>query len=182
MGEFSFLDEQIGGNVKLVKTEEGNFYKYTILNDTEFVFSCGRESKEVFVRKYDCKKYTRLPDLVYENYDYLVFSTKTGSDTWTDDIVHFNPDTLIQTQALCFDTIHRRFVDMTEDYEKNEVFFYVHDLSFKSTDTLKSNYYKFRQDGVPSLSISNVHLSDFKLFYSIQLANDSLVTDSLNIE
>lgn len=178
---YTSLDDEMTGNIKLVKTAQGNFYKYTAINDSELVFSCGRGNKEVFIEKYSCSEKRNLPELIYENHTSLMFYTKAGSDTWMNHVIHFSPDSVYQAQVLHLDTLHGRFVDFIDNYTTREACFFVHDMEFKTTDTLTSNYYKFRADGVPSLNISNVSLRDFTLFYSVRLSNDSLVRDSLII-
>jgi hypothetical protein len=185
------LDDSIlFGNMLIEHTRNGNFIKKKVLNDSEFVFSCGRNNKEVNLNLYNCDRLFNTPRLVYDDWDLMVFREGTGSDTWNDYIVSLNKDTVYLTQAYFIDTIHYRFVELVDELagKENNVNFLVHDIRFKNTDTLKCNYYKYREGGTPSLQIFDVKLYfddkklQSKLTYSLKMENGSIVKDSVEFE
>lgn len=182
------FDDEVFGNIMVQKTPNGNFLKCTVINDTEFVFSCGRGKKEVVILpKVECGSADvvlgfdglSMPKLKYDDEDLMILYLKAGSDSWTDYFIHLSTNKVYSEQALYIDNDSRKYVYLGgSDYENKKVFFVVHDIMSNSRDTLNSNYYKFRQDGYPALNMSNVLLSHDTLFYSIDLGSN-MVRDTL---
>ena len=182
------FDDEVFGNTMVQKTPNGNFLKCTAINDSQFVFSCGRGKKEVVISpNVECGSADvvlgfdglSMPKLKYDDEDLMILYLKGGSDSWTDYFIHLSKNKVYSEQALYIDNDNRKYVYLGgSDYENKKAFFVVHDIMSDSRDTLNSNYYEFRQDGYPALNMTNVLLSNDTLFYSIDLGN-SMVRDTL---
>ena len=155
-----------------------NFRKYTLINDSQYVFSAGNGFKEVVLDTFKCGHQTREPLIMHEDHDFMHFVYGCGSNCWGDIFLDFNHDTVYSTQSFFLDTILMRFVEIESLNEKNETYFYVHDFRSKTCDTLKSTHYI----AAPSLWIKNVELNvvdPYYLCYSAKLRGDSLVRDTI---
>lgn len=177
-----FSDNEINGSVKTFVTQKGNFYRYSLLNNKKLKISCGKQAKEVQILDVNCDGVLSLPSLYAEGYDVMVFRTIAGSDSWLDQIVDFSTDTVYESQTFFIDTLHWRFVDFhTSTDDPNDPFFKVIHLKEELTDTVELDYEKYNQKGDPSLRITDVSLSNTKLYFSIILDDGTRLRDSLDL-
>src|SRR5690606_5774511 len=154
---------------------------------SEFVFSCGSGKKEVVIFERDCSGLKgvlgfdglTLPKLEFDDEEIMILYLKSGSDTWTNFFVYPSKEVVITEQALYIDYENRKYVYLDcQDFKNTNPFFIVHDIMSDTRDTLKSNYYKFRKDGYPTLNISDVSMIHDTLFYSVR-GNEGLIRDTI---
>lgn len=183
------FDDHIFGNTIIKATKNNNFLKCTVVGDNEFEFSCGRGRKEAALLKTKCNSESLpdfdgiiMPKLEYDDEDLMVLYLKGGSDNWKNYFIHFSKNKIYTAQALYIDYDKRQYVYLdSQDYKNDNVFFVIHDIMTDTRDTLKTNYYKFRQDGHPALNISDVNLKNDTLFYKVSTKN-GIVNDVLRVK
>lgn len=173
------FDDHVCGNTIIKITEHNNFLKCSAINDSEFVFSCGSGKKEVLLLKTSCGSSESLgfdgltlPKLIYDDDEIMILYLKSGSDTWTNFIVQLSKDMVYTEHALYIDNERRIYVYLESDK------FIIHDIMADTRDTIQSNYYKFRKDGLPSLHISDVFMTHDTLIYAVD-SERGLVRDTI---
>ena len=180
--EESFPNYGLYGRTIIRTTSAGNFLKYTAINDSQFIFSCGREQKEIVMDTGSCatpyRHITATPaELIYDNDDIIVIYNRLGSNSWDYAFVSLLDNKAYHSEALYIDTVNLRYVDLLETGK--DVCFVVHNLLDHTEDTVVSHYYKFRQGGYPLFFISDVIISQDRLFYSVECNDASTRKDTL---
>lgn len=172
------LNDNIFGNMILERTPNNNFLKCTIQDDSIYMFSCGRKNKEIFISEIKCRSsFTNLsfdgkifPKLLYDDDDIIILYQTGGSDSWINYFINFSNNTIYKEQAIYIDEENRKYVYLdNNDYKNNNVFFVIHDIMSNERDSLRLNYYSYREDGYPSQFIKNVFLKDNYLYYSVKV-------------
>lgn len=167
------------GNTIIEITKNGNYLKYTYINDSQYNFSCGKENIEVcLLKKMDAK--SKTPIRIHDNEHLIYLCVTGGTDTWYNYFVNVNNGHVSEGQAVYIDTINNRFIDM--EYKNGEVYFILHLIEGKSVDSIKSNYSNYRKDRNYYMHITDVSLIELKkLTYNINLPNGTIKSDTLNL-
>lgn len=181
--------DYIFGNMFVKITPENNFIKCTSINDSTLVISCGRSKNEIELFQKNCTPPNEnlnfdglsLPELFYENANFMILYLKGGSDNWENYFIDFSKNVIYQEKSYYIDTNYLRYVYLDYSKKDNNPLFIIHDIFMNKRDTVATNYNKYREDGFPDLNIFNVFLRQDSLFYSIDTKKGS-VQDTIILE
>lgn len=168
----------VWGNVMLDLSGKGNYFKRTAINDSQFVYSCGRGPLEYIVDTYKCTD-KALPEVKFENDELIVLTESGGTYVWKDIFIPLRQgDSVRQVQSIYIDTTQLRYVNLIR--ENGDILFHVHGLRFGEDIVLRSKYSRLISGAIPEEKIRVESCNDSLLYYSVRI-NGALISDSLRL-
>lgn len=165
------------GNAILNLTDRGNFLKYTALNDSQYVFTCGNGNREFALFKGKCNEMHNVPELHYDDEARMILYQKGGSDNWEYTYIDFAAKKVTREHSIYLDTATTWHVAWFANSE--DVFLQATNERMNTTHKLKTKYYQIRKSGYPQFFLHDVYVDGNKLYYSVENEQQQLVSDSL---
>lgn len=167
--------DEYSGNTKLRWTHNHHFYKYTVISDSEFTFSCGTGNKEILMGRYKCSDGMYVPEFVYDNYMFMLFFSRCGSDCWQYQFVDFSKDTIYTSQALYIDSVNMRYAEM--QHLDSSYYIVVYNFHFDVYDTIPTKY-NVNNMMNPDLCFKAVSIDSDKVYYWTYYNGDTFKVDT----
>jgi len=160
--DFYFVDSIVDN------TKKGNFFKKKSINDTLFVWSCGRDKVEVVIDTFSCSETTGKYKKDWETKNFIALIKPCGTNCWINIIVPLKKNTpIIYKSYSCIDIKNMNIVSIIDN-------------SFLLENLIdnKSRYIQIENleqiNGLPIFNIYNIKLKNNLLIYNVIYSNGSV--------